>query len=125
MRSLILPSVVIMLLVAALTACHSNEQGRAANTASTTDTAANKPASTANNPATPVAQTTQTDGVRRITPAELHDALDKGAAVVIDVRSEDTYKAGHIKGARSIPVNDFLSRVDELPRDKMIVTYCS
>ncbi len=119
MRPLILLSAAIILAVLALTACNSNEQTRAANTNTT-----RIPAADATSPS-PVAQTAQSDGVRRITPAELHDALDKGGAVVIDVRNEDSYKAGHIRGARSIPVNDFLSHVDELPRDKMIVTYCS
>ena len=123
MRPLILLSAAIMLAALALTACNSNEQTRAANT-NTTRIPAAATTTTATSPS-PVAQTSQSDGVRRITPAELHDALDKGGAVVIDVRNEDSYKAGHIKGARSIPVNDFLSHVDELPRDKMIVTYCS
>jgi 3-mercaptopyruvate sulfurtransferase SseA len=67
----------------------------------------------------------QGDGVRRVTVAELRDALDKGTAVVIDVRSEESYKEGHIKGARWIPLDEIASRVKELPRDKMIVTYCS
>lgn len=31
---------------------------------------------------------------------------------------------GHIKGAKLIPAADMLAHVDELPRDKMIVTYC-
>ncbi len=65
------------------------------------------------------------DGVRRITVAELRQALEKGAAVVVDVRSEEAYKAGHIKGARLIPVDEIAGRVKELPRNKMIITYCS
>jgi rhodanese-related sulfurtransferase len=65
------------------------------------------------------------DGVRRITPQETQDLLTKNQAVVIDVRSEPAYKAGHIKGSRLLPVNQFLAHVDELPKDKLIVTYCS
>lgn len=71
------------------------------------------------------AQETPKDGVRRITPADLHAALDKGTAVVVDVRGEDTYKAGHVKGAFSIPLLEISNRAKQLPRDKMIVTYCS
>ena len=67
----------------------------------------------------------QGDGVRRITPAELREAVLQNKAVVIDVRSESSYDAGHIKGARLIPVNDISARASELPRGKMIVTYCS
>jgi 3-mercaptopyruvate sulfurtransferase SseA len=65
------------------------------------------------------------DGVRRVTPAEARAAVGKGQAVIVDVRGEDSFKAGHIKGALWIPVNDIASRAGELPRGKMIITYCS
>jgi 3-mercaptopyruvate sulfurtransferase SseA len=65
------------------------------------------------------------DGVRRITPDELREALKKGKAVLIDVRGEESYKAGHIKGARLIPASEIGSRLNELPKDKLIATYCS
>ena len=71
------------------------------------------------------AYATQNDGARRITPAELKDAQSKGAVVLVDVRSEPVYQAGHIKGALSIPFDEFTARLKELPRDKMIITYCS
>jgi hypothetical protein len=67
----------------------------------------------------------QSDGVRRITPAEARAAVMQGKAIIIDVRGEDSYNAGHIKGARWINLNDIGARAGELPRDKMIVTYCS
>ncbi len=65
------------------------------------------------------------DGVRRVTPAEALAAVEKGQAVIVDVRGEDSFKAGHIKGALWIPLNDIAARADELPRGKMIITYCS
>ena len=65
------------------------------------------------------------DGVRRITPDELREAQKKGKAVLIDVRAPESYKAGHIKGALLIPVNEIGSRLKELPKDKLIATYCS
>jgi 3-mercaptopyruvate sulfurtransferase SseA len=65
------------------------------------------------------------DGVRRITPVEARAAIEKGQAVIIDVRGEDSFKAGHVKGALWIPVGDISSRAGELPRGKMIITYCS
>ena len=65
------------------------------------------------------------DGVRRITPAELSALLGKNQAVVIDVRNEASYNAGHIRGAKLIPEADIPNRVKELPKDKLIVTYCS
>ena len=67
----------------------------------------------------------QGDGVRRVTPAEARDALERGKAIIVDVRAEDSYNAGHVRGARWINLNDIGSRAGELPRDKMIITYCS
>ena len=65
------------------------------------------------------------DGVRRVTPQEAREMVEKGKAIIVDVRGEDSYKAGHVKGARLIPINEVESRIKELPRDKMIITYCS
>jgi len=67
----------------------------------------------------------QSDGAARIKPEEAADLLKKDKAVLVDVRGVETYKAGHIKGALSIPSNEIRDRARELPRNKMIVTYCS
>lgn len=65
------------------------------------------------------------DGARRITAQDLHQLWQEGEVLVIDTRNELAYKDGHIKGAILIPAGDFLTKADELPRDKMIVTYCT
>ncbi len=43
---------------------------------------------------------------------------------VIDVRPAEEYRAGHVPGAVSVPLEELLDRVDELPRDARIVAYC-
>ncbi len=65
------------------------------------------------------------DGARRVTTAELQGMLERHEAVVIDVRNESSFNAGHIRGAKLIPEADLPKHLDELPRDKTIVTYCS
>lgn len=65
------------------------------------------------------------DGVRRVTPTELQAMLTRNEAVVIDVRNEDAYKTAHVRGAKLIPEADVAKRSNELPKDKLIVTYCS
>jgi predicted sulfurtransferase len=65
------------------------------------------------------------DGVRRITPEEARQMFESGKAIIIDVRDEGSYKAGHVKGARWIQADEIGSRLKELPRDTMIITYCS
>ena len=50
--------------------------------------------------------------------------LDEGDVVVIDVRPEQEFRAGHIPAARSIPIDELEDRLDEMPRDRAIVAYC-
>ena len=76
-------------------------------------------------PVAPANAATPGDGARRVTVAELKDLLDKDEAVVIDVRNEASYNAGHIRGSKLIPEAEVLNHLDELPRNKLIVTYCS
>ena|SRR2546421_7553805 len=90
----------------------------------------NRTANNAPPPKAPVAQTATpapqpADGIRRITVAELKQALDAHQAIVIDVRGDAAYKSGHIKGARMIPAAEIDKHVGELPKDKLLVTYCS
>jgi 3-mercaptopyruvate sulfurtransferase SseA len=89
-------------------------------------TNANSAANTATTPApAPAAAGHQDDGVPRVTTAELEKLLKEGKAVVLDVRNKAMYDAGHIRGAKLIPLGEVGARANELPRDKMIVTYCS
>ncbi|MET9392127.1 metalloregulator ArsR/SmtB family transcription factor [Streptomyces sp. NPDC006624] len=55
---------------------------------------------------------------------ELRARIAAGDVVVLDVRPEEEYRAGHIPGALSIPVQELAARIDELPKDMEIVVYC-
>jgi 3-mercaptopyruvate sulfurtransferase SseA len=70
-------------------------------------------------------ETTYADGARRITIDELDKLLKNNEAVVIDVRNQSMYDSGHIPGSRLIPAGEIQNHINELPRDKMIVAYCS
>jgi rhodanese-related sulfurtransferase len=49
----------------------------------------------------------------------------KGREVtVLDVRPEEEYRAGHIPGAVSIPVDELKKRLKELPEGREVVAYC-
>ncbi len=50
--------------------------------------------------------------------------LARGEVVLVDVRPEPEYAAGHIEGARSIPIDELERRLAELPPDAEIVAYC-
>lgn len=92
-----------------LTACNSAERKNAQNRPVSGPSAVPPPA----------------DGARRVSVTELKDLLDKGEAFVVDVRNEASYNAGHIRGSKLIPEAEIVNHLDELPRNKMIVTYCS
>lgn len=55
---------------------------------------------------------------------ELRRRLDDRRVVVLDVRPELEYRAGHIAGARSIPIGELKKRLKELPKSSAIVAYC-
>ncbi|HUS09320.1 MAG TPA: rhodanese-like domain-containing protein [Pyrinomonadaceae bacterium] len=107
MRLHILSVALLLVTLGILTACNSAEK-----TARTSSVSA---------PSAP----TPSDGVRRVTVAELNDLLDKDEVFVLDVRNEASYNAGHIKGSKLIPEAEVVNRLNELPRNKFIVTYCS
>lgn len=68
---------------------------------------------------------TPADGVRRVTVPELLELVKKNQVFIVDVRNEDAYNLAHIRGAKLIPLNDVEKRAGELPKDRLIVTYCS
>jgi rhodanese-related sulfurtransferase len=55
---------------------------------------------------------------------ELRERLARGDVVLVDVRPAAEYAAGHIEGARSLPLAELERRLDELPPDTEVVAYC-
>jgi rhodanese-related sulfurtransferase/DNA-binding HxlR family transcriptional regulator len=62
--------------------------------------------------------------VETIGRAELIERLRRGDVVVVDVRPTEEFEAGHIDGARSIPIAELHERLAELPVDREVVAYC-
>jgi rhodanese-related sulfurtransferase len=60
-------------------------------------------------------------------PVDSEDLLERvrrGEVTVLDVRPSEEYRAAHIPGALSIPLDDLERRLGELPRDREVVAYC-
>src|SRR5438067_10346284 len=55
---------------------------------------------------------------------ELIARLRSGDVVLIDVRPSEEFEAGHIEGARSIPLGELEGRLAELPAEREVVAYC-
>ena len=64
------------------------------------------------------------DEVETIDRAELIERLGRGDVVLVDVRPAEEFEAGHIEGARSIPIAELQERLAELPADREVVAYC-
>jgi rhodanese-related sulfurtransferase len=64
------------------------------------------------------------DAVEQVTAAELEERLTRGDVVLLDVRPEREYRAGHIAGARSVPLANLDEVASSLQRRREIVAYC-
>ena len=64
------------------------------------------------------------EGVEAIGREELAARLRRGEVVVLDVRPASEYAAGHITGARSVPVTELRRHLRVLPAGADIVAYC-
>jgi rhodanese-related sulfurtransferase/DNA-binding HxlR family transcriptional regulator len=64
------------------------------------------------------------DGVEQIAADELQARLAKGSVIVLDVRPEPEYRAGHIPGALSAPLDSLEQVVAKLPKRREVVAYC-
>lgn len=59
-----------------------------------------------------------------ISAAELHTRLAGDEILLLDVRPTEEYAAGHLPGARSMPLTELEARLGELTHTPEIVAYC-
>jgi rhodanese-related sulfurtransferase/DNA-binding HxlR family transcriptional regulator len=64
------------------------------------------------------------DEIERLSPEELDERLARGQVVVLDVRPEREFEAGHIPGAVSAPLPRLEEVAASLPKRKEVVAYC-
>lgn len=55
---------------------------------------------------------------------ELLRRVRAGEVTLLDVRPREEYRAGHLPGALSLPVDELKARLKELPKDREVVAYC-
>lgn len=63
-------------------------------------------------------------GLERVDRTAILKRAKQGETVVIDVRPEVEFKAGHLPYARSLPLAELKKRLKHLPKDKPVVAYC-
>ena len=76
-------------------------------------------------PAQPSTTVESISDVPRISVDEAKQHFDAGSAVFVDARGEDEYEQAHIAGAIRLPDAPIASLVDTLPKDQLIITYCT
>jgi rhodanese-related sulfurtransferase len=60
----------------------------------------------------------------KIKTPEMLVMLEEGEAVLIDIRFPEEYKAWSMGFSKNIPLNELPDRLNELPKDKLIITAC-
>lgn len=70
------------------------------------------------------AQSAATGQVAQTNATELHDTLLPRGIAVIDVRSQAEWDAGHLPGAHHLQLGTLGKRLDEVPRDGVVVVHC-
>ena len=60
-------------------------------------------------------------GIKQVTPRELDQ---KKGMVLLDVRTDKEYAAGHIPGAVHVPLSEIGEKIKKLKKDKEIVVFC-
>jgi rhodanese-related sulfurtransferase len=67
------------------------------------------------------------EGRQGMEPVNRDDLLERvieGGVTVLDLRPVEEYRAGHIPGALSVPLNHLKELLVKLPADQEIVAYC-
>ena len=64
------------------------------------------------------------EGMEPVDRESLMQRVKNGTVIVLDVRPTEEFRAGHIPGAISIPLEDLEQRLSDLPPDQEIVAYC-
>ena len=62
---------------------------------------------------------------QRITIDTAKEKIDSEECTIVDVRQQDEWDSGHVKNAVHIPVDEILSKIDQLPDTGSLLFICA
>lgn len=64
--------------------------------------------------------------MKEINPRDAQELVQKGDITIVDVRTPDEYRAGHIAGSVNINIADptFLDKITAIPKEAICLVYC-
>lgn len=65
-----------------------------------------------------------TRGKNTLSTLQATQLLNKGKTLVLDVRTADEYKAGHLRTSRNIPLNELSERMGDLNKSASVLVIC-
>lgn len=60
----------------------------------------------------------------KIKSVDMLNMIENGTAVLIDIRFREEYESWNLPFSKNIPLNELPNRLNELPKDKLIITAC-
>ena len=115
-KSLLIPIVVALVVVAMIVGVIISIEGGTTTSANSSQENTALPLNTGSLPYPNVA---------RVGVQESQAKQEQGQAILVDVRSTESFQKSHAAGAVSIPEAEVGTRMNELPRDKEIILYCT
>ena len=60
----------------------------------------------------------------KIKSVDMLNMIENGTAVLIDIRFREEFESWNLPFSKNIPLNELPNRLNELPKDKLIITAC-
>jgi rhodanese-related sulfurtransferase len=66
-------------------------------------------------------------GIRHVDPAAAKQLIDEKQVVILDIRTPEEFKAGHLAGATNLnfKATDFAQQLDRLNKDQAYLVHCA